>query len=240
MKKKIIYNCDGIDKANVIFKDKEKNDVLLPPIKSFITIEKNKEKLGCSTAIGYINNHSNNVDYDDKFELIINNKKEIYNTDYKTPCSEWVKKEIKGLKTYDMPQLTSSIMVKTEGKTMRGAITSEGIGFFLNANNNIYENVGQVSIFTSPCSKGNGFSVIRENIFKVTSLFTARKTIQPNWINCKDEYLAPNENHPAWQQFQYDSLIYSLFNNSSQQSSLRQVEYKGKLWDIKNEFFWLK
>jgi hypothetical protein len=30
-----------------------------------------------------------------------------------------------------------------------------------------------------------------------------------------------------------------LFNNSSQQSSLRQVTYKNKLWDIKNEFFWL-
>lgn len=230
MKKKIIYNCDGFEKGFLFeachFSDVAKNWGI-----SFVLFNNSDNGLKFNLDI---------VDYDDKFELIINNKKEIYNTDYKTPCSEWVKKEIKGLKTYDMPQLTSSIMVKTEGKTMRGAITSEGIGFFLNANNNIYENVGQVSIFTSPCSKGNGFSVIRENIFKVTSLFTARKTIQPNWINCKDEYLAPNENHPAWQQFQYDSLIYSLFNNSSQQSSLRQVEYKGKLWDIKNEFFWLK
>ena len=70
-------------------------------------------------------------------------------------------------------------------------------------------------------------------------MFSARKLIEVNWINCKDEYLAPNEQHHQYQQFTYDSIVYSLFNNSSQQSSLRQITYKDKLWDIKNEFFWL-
>ena len=51
--------------------------------------------------------------------------------------------------------------------------------------------------------------------------------------------MAPNESHPLWEQFQYDSLVYSLFNTSSNQSSLRQIKYKEKLWDIKNEFFWM-
>ena len=36
-----------------------------------------------------------------------------------------------------------------------------------------------------------------------------------------------------------DSVVYSLFHSSSQQSSLRNVSYKGKLWDIKNEFFFM-
>ena len=30
-----------------------------------------------------------------------------------------------------------------------------------------------------------------------------------------------------------------LFNNSSNQSSLRQITYKDQLWDIKNQFFWM-
>jgi hypothetical protein len=71
------------------------------------------------------------------------------------------------------------------------------------------------------------------------SLFTTRKLIKPNWINQKDEYMAPNESHSLWEQFQYDSLVYSLFNTSSNQSSLRQIDYKGKKWNIKNEFFWM-
>jgi hypothetical protein len=63
--------------------------------------------------------------------------------------------------------------------------------------------------------------------------------ISNDWINDKDEYLEPNEDHEQYQQFTNDSIVYSLFNNSSQQSSLRQVVYKDQLWDIKNEFFWI-
>lgn len=179
------------------------------------------------------------VDMGEDYELTEGEYKTVYNMDSEMKASDWVRKEIKGKKTFDAPQMSSSIKVKGEGKTMRGKLVVGGIGFFLNANNNVYENLQQVSFFTSACSKGNGFSIIPENFHKVTSLFTARKTIMPNWINCKDEYLAPDETHPDFEQFTHDSIVYSLFNNSSQQSSLRQVDYKDKKWDIKNEFFWM-
>ena len=94
-------------------------------------------------------------------------------------------------------------------------------------------------MFSTGYSVGHGLSVIRENLFKVSSLFTARKTIKPDWVNQKDVYSSPSESHPLWEQYQYDSLVYSLFNTSSNQSSLRQINYKDKLWDIKNEFFWM-
>ena len=34
-------------------------------------------------------------------------------------------------------------------------------------------------------------------------------------------------------------IVNSLFNSHSQQSSLRQVEQKGQMWDVKNQFFWM-
>jgi hypothetical protein len=74
---------------------------------------------------------------------------------------------------------------------------------------------------------------------KVTSSFAARKLITAEWKLWNDVYHYPNETHKDMGQFMYDSLIISLFETKSQQSSLRQVEYKGKLWDIKNEFFWM-
>ena len=70
-------------------------------------------------------------------------------------------------------------------------------------------------------------------------MFSARKLIEKDWINSKDEYIAPNEMHPNYREFELDSVIYSLFNTSSNQSSLRNVEYKGKQWDIYNEFFFM-
>ena len=89
--------------------------------------------------------------------------------------------------------------------------------------------------------KGKMF-LTEENILKSTTLFTSRRLVSgqyANWVNDKDEYLAPNEEHEQYNQFMNDSVVYSLFNNSSQQSSLRQVTYKDQLWDIKNEFFWM-
>ena len=42
-----------------------------------------------------------------------------------------------------------------------------------------------------------------------------------------------------YKQWNHDCIIYSLFDNQSFQSSLRQIDYQSKKWDIKNEFFWL-
>jgi len=159
---KILYNCDNLKKANTIFKNKEKNDVILPPIKSYLTIETEKEKSGNSMAIGYINNDSNNL---------------------------------------------------------------------------MQQNV--VFLASSVISANGNKSITPDKFNSIINLFTARKSVQQNWINDKDEYLAPNEEHEQYQQFTNDSVVYSLFNNSSQQSSLRQVTYKDQLWDIKNEFFWM-
>ena len=176
------------------------------------------------------------VDYNKEFELEKTSEKEIYNTDNLESCSDWVRNEIKKIKTVENINLSTSLKINNNGKCK---ITENSIGYIGLHGNNIAENPMGVSMFSTAYSKNDGFSIIKENFLKVTSLFAARKLIKPNWINCKDEYLAPNESHPEYEQFSLDSIIYSLFNNSSQQSSLRQVDYKDKKWNIKNEFFFM-
>ncbi len=164
-------------------------------------------------------------------------KKIIYNTDNKISGAEWVRKDLKGIKLVECVQLSSFNKVKSSNINN---IAPNSIGYFLIQSNNIRANNLQVAILSSASSNRGGVSIIDSNFLKVTSFFAARKCIQRNWINCKDEYIAPNEEHPKFDQFKFDSLVYSLFNNHSQQSSLRQVEYKGKLWEINNQFFWIK
>ena len=117
------------------------------------------------------------------------------------------------------------------------------LGYFQSHSNNVYENTGGVVLIAKKSGTGkSGVYCCQANIDKIIALFAARKMITgqyANWINDKDEYIAPNEKHPAWEQFIIDGLVYSLFNNSSQQSALRQITYKKKKWDINNEFFWL-
>jgi hypothetical protein len=161
----------------------------------------------------------------------------IYNVDGELTASKWVRQEVKNKKcNLDYPKLSTGLTIKQSGysKLCEGAF-----GYYYNNGNNVYYNGTNVSMFTSCFSGKSGLPVIPENFIKTATMFSARKLIESNWVNCKDEYFAPNEEHEQYSQFTNDSIIYSLFNNSSQQSSLRQIIYKDQLWDIKNEFFWM-
>lgn len=104
----------------------------------------------------------------------------------------------------------------------------------------VESNLQRVAIMPSRSNANWSIVDITNNNFdRVVSYFTARKLITPTWINCKDEYMVPNTEHPLYAQWQNDCIVYSLFNTASNQSSLRSIDYNDKLWDIYNEFFWL-
>lgn len=174
------------------------------------------------------------IDFDEK--IIELGHKYIYNLDNDISSSTWVqgtapdttKKEI----------ITAKSSLKISDKVKNVSIHSKG--FFINDANNVDATIKGVYLMTMPVSRHIGMvEMFADNFPRCTSLFAARKLIEKNWINSKDEYMAPNELHPMWGEFVNDSLIFSLFHTSSNQSSLRKVEYKGKLWDIKNDFFYI-
>jgi hypothetical protein len=165
--------------------------------------------------------------------------KSIYNLDNKKEASKWVREEIRGLKIMESPNLSSGLICKVGGTTK---LAENSFGYFYNDNNNVAKNNQSVGIYSSANSAAHGLSITKENYKKTASLFCARRSVSSkyaNWVNWCDEYMAPNQDNPLWEQFQYDSIVYSLFDSKSNQSSLRQISYKDKLWDIKNEFFWM-
>ena len=168
--------------------------------------------------------------------IITNGTKCIYNTDNVIPCQDWVNECLKGVKRYDYPQMTNGINYKQNGT---GTIVRNNLGSFVSYSNNVEQNATNVSMFTSAFSNWGNVSIIKDNFSRCVSMFTARKLVEKTWINSKDEYIAPNEGHESWNTFVADSVVYSLFHSASNQSSLRQIEYKGSKWDIKNEFFFM-
>jgi len=154
-------------------------------------------------------------------------------------ASKWVRSETKSVKTLDVPQTTTGIKIVDNRKTMCGALTPNAIGYFNNGGNTPCHNPDMVALFTTAYLNGHGLSITKENVIKVCALFTARKTITSTWINQKDEYSAPNTEHPDYAQWNKDAVIYALFQKDSRQSSLRNVQYKEKTYQIKNEFFFM-
>lgn len=163
-------------------------------------------------------------------------EKTVYNTDNYESGQDWVKRKVKKIETFDMPQMKSALQVKSFGY---GKNTKNSLGYMYSDSNNVYKNSKGVCIVSSVFSHGHGVPITIENFLDVCSFFCARKSITQNWINQKDEYLKPNEQHKNFLQFQYDSIVYSLFHSASNQSSLRNVEYKNEIWNIKNNFFWI-
>ena len=102
-----------------------------------------------------------------------------------------------------------------------------------------------VTMFSSnaECGHLSTTLVTKDNFEKCVTLCAARKLVFADWVNSKDEYLAPNTESEKWQEFVNNSIIFTLFHSgagqASSMASLRQVEYKGKNWDIKNEFFFM-
>lgn len=192
---------------------------------------------------GYENNRNNFkcdvYDIENFIPLKINEKK-YYNMDKTTPASEWVRQEVKSKKTFDAPQMASFNNIKQSGG---GNLIPNAIGYFYNDSNTIDKSNQSVCIFQSCFSGGHGLSIISSNFTKCNNLFSARKLMSGkycNWINGGDNYNTPDETLESYKQFTYDSYVYCLFNNSSQQSSLRNIEYKGKNYNIKNNYFWMK
>lgn len=169
-------------------------------------------------------------------DIVKNGEKTLYNLNGLEKASDWAKEPVKKLKTYDAPQLSSALIVKQEG---RGMLAENSIGYFMSNANSIQDNQQFVAMLSGTSSCANGYSCQPSNFTRCTSLFSARKLIDGNWINDKDEYMKPNTEHEKWSEFESDSVICSIFNTSSNQSSLRKIEYKGKVYDIRNEFFWM-
>jgi len=176
----------------------------------------------------------------DENEMCIKNinQKILYNIDKTNNLSNWIKNTDK---VEDFPKMSSALNVK---ETNFGCGKPKNcIAILGNNSNSVMKNNQSVYIINGGITENIGKTFVnKDNLIKSTSLFTSRRLISgqhANWINWNDEYLTPNERHPQYQQFTYDSIVYSLFESKSNQSSLRQITYKDKLWDIKNEFFWM-
>ncbi|NFO14268.1 hypothetical protein FDB34_08675 [Clostridium botulinum] len=166
-------------------------------------------------------------------------KKNIYNLDEEIKCSDWIRKEIKDKSTVDMPQFITAISIKQNGngKALKGSL-----GYCVNSANAIYENDTYVFITSATSCKGHGVSITKDNIMNIVSNFAARKLItgkHSTWMNHKDEYMKPNVNKEGYKEWNYDALVYSIFNTASNQSSVRQIQYKDKKWNVFNEFFFM-
>lgn len=186
-----------------------------------------------STQISIMKNDNNGVT-----EIC---KKTLYNNDSKMDCNKWIQEPLKDTKkTKDAIYISSALNVqKTKA---HNAVVVDSIGGFSSDTAVVGLNTQYTSLGSAMFGAAKSKNVNRLNYDRVVSFFTARRLITgtyANWINDKDKYMIPNTDDSRYNQWLVDCIVYSLFNVCSYQSSLRNIEYNGKQWDIQNEFFWM-
>lgn len=136
------------------------------------------------------------------FEIVKKRSKVFYNTDNVKSLSDLIKND----KGNDFMRLISD-----------GNSTEKNISF--------------VRFTNEPINNNNKrYYVSGKNLKESLIVFSVRKMIVPDWVDMKDEYILPNIQIDWNNQFVIDSIVYSLFNNSSYQKSSDE---------FKNEFFWM-
>jgi hypothetical protein len=127
------------------------------------------------------------------------------------------------------------------GLTFRGLkykTPLNSFGFLSYEQNPVRGNGESIYIQSGVGHRNRGVFINKNNLLDVFSVFTSKRLIVGNWINWYDEYQKPNITDPRYKYFSYDSIVYSLFNVKSMQSSFR-ISHENKLWSINNEFFWM-
>jgi len=168
----------------------------------------------------------------------------IYNSDDRE-ASKWVREPVKGIKGVDAPQMTTGLNIQQRGNNT----TIREMLLHMTTKGPSMQDSGSGVFLTSAASTMTGkVQTTKINFRRAIALYGARKLVAGNWINDKDEYLAPVskateadvwcQDYEAYEQFVDDCHVYAIFHNSNNCTAMRGVAYKGKDWQIPNHFFW--
>jgi len=100
---------------------------------------------------------------------------------------------------------------------------------------NDVQNYNNVALLSGPYVSAGALSVTPENFDKAMVVHAVRKNVKKTWLNDRDQFLQPETKPGAG--FVRRCTVWSLFADSNQTASLRDVIYKGKTYQIINHFF---
>lgn len=163
-------------------------------------------------------------------------EKILYNTDNLRFAPDFWKAPVKNIKRTDNSiSLKSALSIANLEK-----ICKNNLGTIYSSGATIMKFQQQIWILSTASNHmGNATCITQDNFYQSAMILTAARIVDFNWLNNQDEMMYPNIEHPRFNDFKNDSVVFSLFESKSQQSSLRNVEMDGKLWNVKNEFFFM-
>lgn len=176
------------------------------------------------------------------FDILENKNELIEKTGIKTfytvsdsdSLTTWLKEFPCKPKNNPIPIFSSTFNTKNTTKNF-----GDSLGYCYYTANRVEYNQQFVSLSTTPFSISRGFFINERNFNRTLVGYAARNLITNNIWNANDEYSKPDILNEKFQQFQFDSILITIFSNNSGQASYRNFQHIEKNYNIKNEFFWM-
>jgi hypothetical protein len=164
-----------------------------------------------------------NVEKLRKKHILIENKDKF--------LSNWIHRPA-GTKTF--PPFGSAINVKSDNLDARDRI-SEGFLASLMCKGNDLQNQNYTAILSGPYVSAGAHSITADLFEKSLVVHAVRRIPKADWINDRDQFMQPNKK-PS-KTFINNCVVWSLFSNSNETVTMKDVVYKNQTYQIHNNFF---
>lgn len=145
--------------------------------------------------------------------------------------NKWV---IRPKNTKVFPPFVSAINIGSSAKDIRDRIADNFI-CSLQCKGNDFFNQNSVTITSGPNASAGAFSVTPFNFENSMVLHAVRRIPKATWDRDRDQFYQPTCTLP--EEFVNDCVIWSAFSSDNNTAALKDVEYKGKIYQVHNEMF---
>jgi hypothetical protein len=145
--------------------------------------------------------------------------------------NKWIKRPPATIK---FPPFGSAITIKTKNTDCRDRIAENFLASLM-CKGNECQNQQYTAFLSGPYVSAGAFSVTPENFEQAMVVFAARRIPENTWLNHVDQLMQPNRK--LSRRFIVDCAVWSLFDSKNQTTSLKNVKYEGKTYQIHNHFF---
>ncbi len=158
-------------------------------------------------------------------------EKKIVSLDKSRFLNNWI---VRKKCTHIFPPLSSAIKVKTTGRDIRDRICDGFIGSLMCCGNDVIKQ-GFTAILSAPQACAGSLSITEDIFERAMIIHAVRRIVKRSWLNSSDQFLIPSK--PIDDNIITDFVVWSLFAGSNQTASIKDVAYKGYVYQIVNHFF---
>lgn len=158
-------------------------------------------------------------------------KKSFYSLNRMDFLNKWIARP-QTIKKF--PPLSGAFNVASQNKDRRDKIAENFLASLMTKGNE-FTNQNYTSILSGPYVSAGAMSVTPENFEKSMIIHAVRRIPKATWLNDRDQFMQPTKK--LTREFITDCVLWSLFSPSNQTVSLRNVEYEGEIYRMKNNLF---